>query len=125
MVAGAPVRPDPQDVDVDLMDQDDVKRLLKACMDYIKNKDEAKEDEQRDDGDGQGRDGGWTKNIANFGSKNVGKPSVWDGENEETFKIWHEELTKFMATAGDKIWKDIIKHIQHLSEDFYFEDEKR
>ena len=53
-----------------------------------------------------------TKRPAQFHDKHVGKPNPWDGEKEEDFKVWNEKFTTFMANAGDKKWRKILKAIQ-------------
>jgi 3-hydroxyacyl-CoA dehydrogenase len=58
-----------------------------------------------------------TKKVSGFNDKHVGKPVPWDGEKEEKFKTWSERFSSFMATAGDKIWRKIIKDLQGRDEE--------
>ena len=61
----------------------------------------------------------------NFGGKHTSKPSPWNGEDEKAFKSWTEKFTMYMSNAGDKIWRNILKKIQSLSNDADFEDENK
>ena len=44
---------------------------------------------------------------------------------EKAFKSWTEKFTMYMSNAGDKIWRNILKKIQSLSNDADLEDEKK
>ena len=63
--------------------------------------------------------------ISTFGGKHTSKPSPWNGEDEKAFKSWTEKFTMYMSNAGDKIWRNILKKIQSLSNDADLEDEKK
>ena len=63
--------------------------------------------------------------ISNFGGKHTSKPSPWNGEDEKAFKRWTEKFTMYMSNVGDKIWRNILKKIQSLSNDADLEDEKK
>ena len=60
-----------------------------------------------------------------FGGKHTSKPSPWNGEDEKAFKSWTEKFTMYTSNAGDKIWRNILKKIQSLSNDADLEDEKK
>ena len=53
------------------------------------------------------------------------KPSPWNGEDEKAFTSWTEKFTMYMSNAGDKIWRNILKKIQSLSNDADLGDEKK
>ena len=54
--------------------------------------------------------------LSGFNSKDGGKPTPWDGENEEEYKSWDDQFLAYMACAGDKMWKDILKKIKEPGE---------
>ena len=58
-----------------------------------------------------------TKKVRGFSDKHVGKPVPWDGEQEAEFKTWNEKFTAFMGTAGDKVWRAILKELQKREDD--------
>ena len=62
------------------------------------------------------------KIMSPFSSKNVSKPTPWDGEAEAEFKGWNEKLTTYMAAASDRTWKVILKTIQELDSDDSLEE---
>ena len=45
--------------------------------------------------------------------------------NPEDVDIMDEKFTMYMSNAGDKIWRNILKKIQRLSNDADLEDEKK
>ena len=45
--------------------------------------------------------------------------------DEKAFKSWTGKFTMYMSNAGDKIWQNILKKIQSLSNDADLEDEKK
>ena len=57
------------------------------------------------------------KRVSGFSDKHVGKPSQWDGEKEAEFKTWSEKFTSFMAGAGDKAWRTVLKELQTRDDD--------
>ena len=82
------------DVDIDLASIDELRELLKTIIDTVVVEEEP------------------FSTTVRFNNKHVGKPSVWDGEIEEEFKTWSEKFTTFMANAGDKSWRKILKALQ-------------
>ncbi len=80
-----------EDIDVDLADETALKSLLTQVLSMLPKPDVGK--------------------VQGFEDRHVGKPVQWDGEKEEKFKTWSETFTSFMARAGDKVWRKIIKEL--------------
>ena len=64
------------------------------------------------------------RTISNFGGNHTSMPSPWNGEDEKAFKSWTEKFTMYMSSAGDKVWRNIIKKIHSFSDDTDLKDEK-
>ncbi len=86
------------DVDLDMAPEDELRDILMRFMDAMLETDTGKD-------------------LRNFSDKHVAKSTPWDGEKEDEFKSWTEKLVSFMAGAGDKRWRTIIKEIQKREED--------
>lgn len=84
-----------KDVDWDSMDLDGLKEVMRDVTKLV-------QEEMAE----------ITKKAGRFNDKHIGKPIPWDGEKEEEFKAWNEKFTTFMANAGDKKWRKIMKTIQ-------------
>ena len=107
--------------DVDIMDADEMQRLLKKI---IFNRRCAEEPAVPEPGEADDAED-LIQAISNFGGKHTSKPSPWNGEDEKAFKSWTEKFTMYMSNAGDKIWRNILEKIQSLSNDADLEDEKK
>ena len=55
--------------------------------------------------------------VGGFGGKNTGKADLWDGDTEQEVKIWSEHFRTYMANAGDKVWRKIVKALQVMGDD--------
>ena len=69
------------------------------------------------EGSEKGGEEGVVNKVTAFKDKSLCKPEPWDGEDESQYKAWSERLTSYMAGAGDKVWKKIIRHIGELPEE--------
>ena len=107
--------------DVDIMDVDEMQKLLKKI---ILNMRVAEEHAVPEPGEADD-DKDLIQAISSFGGKHTCKPSPCNGEDEKAFKSWTEKFTMYMSNAGDKIWRNILKKIQSLSNDVDLEDEKK
>ena len=107
--------------DVDIMDVDEMQKLLKKIILNMRGAEEPAVPEPGEADD----DKDFIQAISNFGGKHTCKPSPWNGEDEKAFKSWTEMFTMYMSNAGDKIWRNILKKIQSLSNDADLEDEKK
>ena len=91
-------------VDWDLIDLDGMKEILRNVTKIV-----MQQEVSGNDAKGTGND---VKGVGKFHDKHIGKPTPWDGEKEEDFKAWNEQFITFMANAGDKKWRNILKAIQ-------------
>ena len=115
--------PDPEDVE--LMEPEQLRTMLKDIIQFLKPKPTPKE-AAAEDAEGiasKENVNGMQTVISSFRDKNIGKPEPWDGEDEATFKMWSEKLSAHMAGAGDKVWKKVIKYIGDMDEDDNLEAE--
>ena len=85
-----------KDVDWDLIDLGGMKEVLRNIANIVQQELTTTEGKQ----------------TGQFHDKHIGKPDPWDGEKEEDFKAWNEKFTTFMANAGEKKWRRILKAIQ-------------
>ena len=110
-----------RDIDVDLAEHEDLKTLVKKFIEIVKDPAnfETSDEEHQPGATPRGRTESdiEVKTVGGFSGKNIGKPTPWDGEAEQEFKGWSERFTAFMANAGDKTWRKIIKKIQTLEKD--------
>ena len=72
----------------------------------------------------EGSEEGVVNKVTAFKDKSLCKPEPWDGEEESQYKAWSERLTSYMAGAGDKVWKKIIRHIGELPEEECLESDE-
>ena len=84
--------------DVDIMDVDEMLKLLKKIILNMRGAEELAVPEPGEDDD----DKDLIQAISNFGGKHSSKPSPWNGEDEKAFKSWTEKFTMYMSNAGDK-----------------------
>ena len=103
------------------MDVDEMQKLLKKIILNMRGAEEPAVPEPGEDDD----DKDLIQAISNFGGKHTSKPSPWNGEDEKAFKSWTEKFTMYMSNACDKIWRNILKKIQSLSNDADLEDENK
>ena len=94
-----------KDIDWDLIELDGPKDIMKKILTQAQKE---TKDKKQDPGQSQA-DG---KKLGHFNDKHIGKPKPWNGEKEDEFKAWSEQFTTFMANAGDKKWRKILKTIQ-------------
>ena len=92
-------------VDIDLASTSELRDLLKTIIDTVVVEEEP------------------FGTTVRFNNKHVGKPGLWDGETEEEFKTWSEKFTTFIANAGDKSWRKILKALQAREGDEYIMDD--
>ena len=55
--------------------------------------------------------------VGGFGGKNTSKPDPWDGDTDQEFKIGPNASRGYMANAGDKVWRKILKALQVMRDD--------
>ena len=121
---GSGAKEDPRSLipeDVDIMDVDEMQKLLKKIILNMRGAEEPDVPEPGEADD----DKDLIQAISNFGGKRTSKPSPWNGEDEKAVKSWTEKRTMYMSNAGDKIWRNVLKKIQSLSNDADLEDEKK
>ena len=88
--------------DVDIMDVDEMLKLLKKIILNMRGAEERAVPEPGEDDD----DKDLIQAISNFGGKHTSKPSPWNGEDEKAFKSWTEKFTMYMSNVGDKNWRN-------------------
>ena len=118
MVAELVTLPDMEEVD--LMETDRMRTLVKQLIEKITQNEKAAEAQEEAKFD----DSGQQNKVNGFRDKNISKPDPWDGEDEAGFKTWSERLTVHMAGAGDKVWKKIIKYVNEMDEEESLENEE-
>ena len=94
-----------KDLQAELMDEAELRSLLSKLIQNIEGTEDPPGEAQEDTSKNRSA----VKSVGGFGGKNVGKPTPWDGEKENEFKAWSEKFTSYMANAGDKTWRNIIK----------------
>ena len=106
--------------DVDIMDADEMQKLLKKIILNMRGAEEPAVPEPGEADD----DKDLIQTISNFGGKHTEKPSSWNDDDEKAFKSWTEKFTMYMSNTDDNIWRNILKKTQSLSNDADLEDEK-
>ena len=105
-------------VEEDLSDLEELRALIKKIKAVVwKGREKEVDDEQPRSESPQTAEYSEVNAVGGFGGKNTGKPDPWDGDTEQEFKNWSERFTTYMANAGDKVWRKILKALQVMGDD--------
>ena len=103
-------------VEEDLSDLEELRALIKKIKAVVrKGREKEGDDEQPRSDFPQTAEYSEANAVGGFGGKNTGKPDPSDTEQE--FKNWSERFTTYMANAGDKVWRKILKALQVMGDD--------
>ena len=103
-------------VEEDLSDLEELRALIKKIKAAVrKGREKEGDDEQPRSETPQTAEYSEVNAVGGFGGKNTGKPDPSDAEQE--FKNWSERFTTYMANAGDKVWRKILKALQVMGDD--------
>ena len=105
-------------VEVDLSDLEELRVLIKKIKAVVwTGREKEVDDDQPRSESPQTAEYSEVNAVGGFGGKNTGKPDPWDGDTEQEFKNWSERFTTYVANAGDKVWRKILKELQVMGDD--------
>ena len=104
-------------VEEDLSGLEELRALIKKIKAVVwKGREKEVDDEQPRSEFPQTAEYSEVNAVGGFGGKNTGIPDPRDGDTEQEFKNWSERFTTYMANAGDKVWRKILKGLDDVND---------